>query len=223
MRDRRVGIIGVVALLILSGCSAMQERRWSYCAIAGGVVGAAVGAGTAGGLVNAYEKGRTEAETGAAAGGGAVGGAVIGTLLGHLICDPVEEAPPPPPPPSPPPPPPPPMKKHIELSADAYFDFNKAILKPEGKRRIDEEIVPPMKEHPELRALVEGHTDSIGSEAYNLRLSERRAKAVADYMESQGISTSRITTKGWGKSKPIADNKTKEGRAKNRRVDVTEE
>ena len=212
MRDRRVTAIGLVALLILSGCSAMQERRWSYCAVAGGLVGAAVGAGTAGGLVNAYEKERSQEHTGAAAGGGAV--------IGHLICDPTEEAPPPPPPP---PPPSPPQKKHIELSADSYFDFNKATLKPAGKERIDSEIIPPMKEHSELRALVEGHTDSIGSEAYNLRLSERRANAVADYMESQGISSSRITTKGWGKSKPVADNRTKEGRAKNRRVEITEE
>ena len=222
MRDRRVTAIGLVALLILSGCSAMQERRWSYCAVAGGLVGAAVGAGTAGGLVNAYEKERSQEHTGAAAGGGAVVGAGLGTIIGHLICDPTEEAPPPPPPP-PPPSPPPPQKKHIELSADSYFDFNKATLKPAGKERIDSEIIPPMKEHPELRALVEGHTDSIGSEAYNLRLSERRANAVADYMESQGISSSRITTKGWGKSKPVADNRTKEGRAKNRRVEITEE
>ena len=221
MRDRRVTAIGLVALLILSGCSAMQERRWSYCAVAGGLVGAAVGAGTAGGLVNAYEKERSQEHTGAAAGGGAVVGAGLGTIIGHLICDPTEEAPPPPPPP--PPPPSPPQKKHIELSADSYFDFNKATLKPAGKERIDSEIIPPMKEHPELRALVEGHTDSIGSEAYNLRLSERRANAVADYMESQGISSSRITTKGWGKSKPVADNRTKEGRAKNRRVEITEE
>jgi len=220
MRDRRVTAIGLVALLILSGCSAMQERRWSYCAVAGGLVGAAVGAGTAGGLVNAYEKERSEEHTGAAAGGGAVVGAGLGTIIGHLICDPTEEAPPPPPPP---PPPSPPQKKHIELSADSYFDFNKATLKPAGKERIDSEIIPPMKEHSELRALVEGHTDSIGSEAYNLRLSERRANAVADYMESQGISSSRITTKGWGKSKPVADNRTKEGRAKNRRVEITEE
>ena len=221
MRDRRVTAIGLVALLILSGCSAMQERRWSYCAVAGGLVGAAVGAGTAGGLVNAYEKERSQEHTGAAAGGGAVVGAGLGTIIGHLICDPTEEAPPPPPPP--PPPSPPPQKKHIELSADSYFDFNKATLKPAGKERIDSEIIPPMKEHSELRALVEGHTDSIGSEAYNLRLSERRANAVADYMESQGISSSRITTKGWGKSKPVADNRTKEGRAKNRRVEITEE
>ena len=71
MRDRRVAI-GVVAVLILSGCSAMRERRWSYCAVAGGLAGAAVGAGTAGGLVNAYEKNRSDEHTGAAAGGGAV-------------------------------------------------------------------------------------------------------------------------------------------------------
>ncbi len=58
MRDRRVTAIGLVGLMILTGCSAMQERRWSYCALAGGLVGAAVGAGTAGGLVNAYEGGR---------------------------------------------------------------------------------------------------------------------------------------------------------------------
>jgi OOP family OmpA-OmpF porin len=220
MRDRRVAI-GLVALLILSGCSAMRERRWSYCALAGGLVGAAVGAGTAGGLVNAYEKNRSDEHTGAAAGGGAVVGGAIGTLLGHIICDPTEEAPPPPPPPAPPPPPPAP--KHIELSADTYFDFDKATLKPAGKERIDADVVRPMKEHPELRALVEGHTDSIGSDAYNQRLSERRANAVADYMESKGIATSRITTKGWGKSKPVADNRTKEGRARNRRVEITEE
>src|SRR5207249_550520 len=66
MRDRRVAI-GVVAVLILSGCSAMRERRWSYCAVAGGLAGAAVGAGTAGGLVNAYEKNRSDEHTGAAA------------------------------------------------------------------------------------------------------------------------------------------------------------
>ena len=220
MRDRRVTAIGLVGLMILTGCSAMRERRWSYCALAGGLVGAAVGAGTAGGLVNAYEGGHggSHQETGEAAGAGAVGGAAVGTLLGHLLCDPKEQAPPPPPPP-----PPPPAPKKIELSADAYFDFNKATLKPAGKEKIDAEVVAPMKEHPNLRALVEGHTDSIGSDAYNQRLSERRANAVRDYMVSRGIDAQRIMTKGWGKSKPIASNKTKEGRARNRRVEITEE
>jgi len=220
MRDRRVTAIGLVGLMILTGCRAMRERRWSYCALAGGLVGAAVGAGTAGGLVNAYEGGHggSHQETGEAAVGGAVGGAAVGTLLGHLLCDPKEQAPPPPPPP-----PPPPAPKKIELSADAYFDFDKATLKPAGKEKIDAELVAPMKEHPNLRALVEGHTDSIGSDAYNQRLSERRANAVRDYMVSRGIDAQRITTKGWGKSKPIASNKTKEGRARNRRVEITEE
>ncbi len=221
MGDRRVTAIGLVGFMILTGCSAMQERRWSYCAVAGGLAGAAIGAGTAGGLVNAYEKNRSDEHTGAAAGGGAVVGAAIGTLLGHVICDPTEAAPPPPPPPAPPPPPPAP--KHIELSADTYFDFDKATLKPAGKEKIDAEVVAPMKEHSNLRALVEGHTDSIGSDAYNQRLSERRANAVRDYMVSRGIDAQRITTKGWGKSKPIASNKTKEGRARNRRVEITEE
>ncbi len=222
MRDQRVTAIGLVGLMILTGCSAMHERRWSYCALAGGLAGAAIGAGTAGGLVNAYEGGHggSHQETGAAAGAGAVGGGLLGALLGHVICDPQEEAPPPPPPP--PAPPPPPVKKHIELSADTYFDFNKATLKPAGQEKVDE-VVQTMKQHPEVRATVEGHTDSVGSEAYNQRLSERRANAVRDYLVAHGIDASRITTRGYGKTKPIASNKTAEGRAKNRRVEITEE
>ena len=109
------------------------------------------------------------------------------------------------------------------MSADAYFDFNKAILKPAGKAKLNEEIIPAMKQHPNLRAEVDGYTDSIGSDAYNLKLSERRANAVRDYMVSEGIDASRIMTKGFGKANPVADNKTKEGRAKNRRVEITEE
>ena len=114
------------------------------------------------------------------------------------------------------------MHKKISLAADTYFDFDKATLKPEGKQKIDE-IVRELKANPSIRVLIEGHTDSIGSDAYNQRLSERRAMAVADYMESEGIEASRITTKGWGKTKPVASNKTKEGRAQNRRVEITED
>src|SRR5207237_731906 len=112
--------------------------------------------------------------------------------------------------------------KKISLAADTYFDFDKATLKPEGKQKLAE-VVRELKANPNIRVLVEGHTDSIGSDAYNQRLSERRAKAVADYMESEGITASRITTKGWGKTKPVASNKTKEGRAQNRRVEITED
>jgi OOP family OmpA-OmpF porin len=217
---KSITAVALIGIFGLTGCGAMHERRWGWCAVGGGVVGAAVGAGTAGGLVNAYEKGRTDEETGAAAGAGAVGGGLLGALIGHMLCDPTEEAPPPPPPP--PAPAPPPVHKKISLAADTYFDFNKAVLKPEGKQKVDE-VVSELKANPSIRVLVEGHTDSIGSEAYNQKLSERRAAAVADYMESRGVEASRITTKGWGKTKPVASNKTKEGRAQNRRVEITED
>src|SRR5206468_7281710 len=98
----------------------------------------------------------------------------------------------------------------------------KAVLKPAGKQKVDE-VVREMKANPSVRALVEGFTDSIGSDAYNLKLSERRANAVREYMVDQGIESSRVTTKGWGKAKPVASNKTKEGRAQNRRVEISED
>ena len=217
---RSIVAVGLIGVFGLTGCSEMHERRWGWCAVGGGLVGAVAGAGLAGGLVNTYGNPEHDHEnTGIAAGSGAVGGGLLGALIGHLLCDPVEEAPPPPPPP---PPPPAPVHKKVELQADTYFDFNKATLKPAGKEKIDD-VVREMKANPSVKALVEGHTDSIGSEAYNQKLSERRANAVADYMESQGIDSSRITTKGWGKTKPIASNKTKEGRAQNRRVEITED
>jgi len=102
------------------------------------------------------------------------------------------------------------------------FDFNKSTLKPEGKRMVDD-AVKVMKDKPDLKVSVEGHTDSIGSVAYNQRLSERRANTVRDYMVSQGIDAARITTRGYGKTKPIASNDTAEGRAENRRVEIIPE
>ncbi len=219
MRRTALMALGAMALFAVSGCSAMRERRWGWCAVGGGILGAAVGAGTAGGLVNAYEKRRNDEDTGAAAGAGAVGGAVVGTLLGHLICDPRMETPPPPPVAQlPPPPAPPPGTKMVELHGP-HFDFDRSELKPEGKRRVDEGV-RVMKEHPSMRVSVEGHTDAIGSVAYNQKLSERRAKTVRDYMVSQGIESSRISTEGFGKSRPIASNDTAEGRAQNRRVEI---
>ena len=217
MRFRGVAALVVVGFA-LNGCSAMQERRWSYCAVGGGLLGAAVGAGTAGALVHEYEggDGGSGEETAAAATGAAVGGAVVGTLLGHMICDPQKEAPPLPVAP----PPPAPLPKKISLSADTLFDFDSAKLRPLGKQKV-EELVEGLKENPSVRVLVEGHTCSIGTEKYNQKLSERRANAVRDYMVSLGIGASRITTRGYGESKPIESNNTAAGRAKNRRVDIT--
>jgi OmpA-OmpF porin, OOP family len=120
----------------------------------------------------------------------------------------------------PPPPPPPPAPRKIAELKSAHFDFNKATLKPEGKVALDA-AVQALKAEPNLKANIAGHTDNVGSEAYNLKLSERRANAARDYLVSQGIDAGRITTEGFGKTKPIASNDTAEGRAQNRRVEVT--
>jgi len=225
MRMRGVAIV-LIGVLTLTGCSAMRERRWSYCALGGGLLGAALGGATAGGLAAGYEKRGNPGvkDSGQIAGiglAGAGGGAVLGTLLGHLICDPVEEAPPPAPAAAPPPPPPPPRKPIVTLHGPE-FDFDKSTLKPDGKKLVDE-AVRVMRDNPSMHVSVEGHTDSIGTDQYNQRLSERRAKTVRDYMVSQGIESSRISTVGFGETKPIADNKTAAGRAENRRVEILPE
>src|SRR5205823_12697112 len=111
--------------------------------------------------------------------------------------------------PAPPPSLPPAKGEPLVTLHGPQFDFNKATLKPEGKRMVDHAI-RVMKDKPGMKVSVEGHTDSIGSEAYNQRLSERRAQAVRDYMVAHGIDASRITTRGYGKTKPIASNKTAE-------------
>lgn len=146
---------------------------------------------------------------------------------------PVTPPPPPPPPPkveppkpAPPPPPPPPpappkqvVVQSIALQADALFDYNKHTLKPRGKRSIDEAIAK-MRSMDVETIIATGHTDSRGTDAYNQKLSERRAVAVKNYMVSQGIPAAKITTLGKGESQPVATNNTEEGRQKNRRVDI---
>jgi len=111
---------------------------------------------------------------------------------------------PPPPAPPPPPPPPPPQVQKITLASKALFDFDKAVLKPEGKAAIDSEVISKLSGVQKLElVLVTGHTDPIGSQAYNQKLSERRADAVRDYLVSKGVPKDKIETLGMGKTQPI--------------------
>ncbi len=116
----------------------------------------------------------------------------------------VAPPPPAPPPPPPPPPPPAPQVQKITLASKALFDFDKAVLKPEGKAAIDSEIISKLSGVQKLElVLVTGHTDPIGTQAYNQKLSERRADAVRDYLVSKGVPKDKIETLGMGKTQPI--------------------
>lgn len=106
---------------------------------------------------------------------------------------------------------------HIALYIN--FDTGKSTIKPESKLII-EQIVQMMKSNPELKISVEGHTDNVGAPKSNKTLSDDRAKAVVLAIVAQGIDTKRLSALGHGQDKPIADNKTEEGRAKNRRVEL---
>jgi len=131
-------------------------------------------------------------------------------------------APPPPPPPAPKPPPPPPpapTSEKVTFAAEALFDFDKSVVKPEGRARLDD-LVGKIKGITLEVVIAVGHTDAIGTDAYNQRLSVRRAEAVKAYLVSKGIPANRIYTEGKGKKQPVADNRTAAGRAKNRRVEV---
>ncbi|MBE0624978.1 MAG: OmpA family protein, partial [Burkholderiales bacterium] len=112
-----------------------------------------------------------------------------------------------------------PVKEKVTMAADTHFDFDKAVLKPEGKSKLDD-LVGKLKAVNLEVVIAIGHTDSIGSNAYNQKLSLRRAGAVKAYLVSKGIEANRIYTEGKGETQPVADNKTKEGRAKNRRVEI---
>jgi OOP family OmpA-OmpF porin len=103
--------------------------------------------------------------------------------------------------------------------ADVNFDFDKAVLRPTADAKIDE-AVAYMKSHDVDNFELRGYTDSIGTDAYNLKLSQRRADAVRNAMIKKGAPADKIVAKGYGESNPIASNKTKEGRAQNRRVEM---
>jgi OOP family OmpA-OmpF porin len=128
------------------------------------------------------------------------------------LCQPPRVEPPPPPAPKPEP--------ALPTSLPSgYFDFDESTLLPEARAKLDN-VAAFMKDYPEVMVEIQGHTDSIGSEAYNMKLGQERAQAAANYLEAQGISASRMRTVSFGETRPIAPNDTREGRAQNRRVDL---
>ena len=202
--------------LAMAGCGGQKIKPGDVlCPIVGGAAGA--------GIIAA---GADTDETAALA-----GGAVLGAAIGYLICHenekpaptpapvapaPVAKAPPPPPPP---PPPAPAVGSKIVSLEGTHFDFNKATLTAAGTAKLDE-AATVLAENPSVTVNVDGHTDSVGSDAYNQGLSERRAKAVVDYLVAKGVDAARLSPTGYGESKPVATNDTAEGRALNRRVEL---
>jgi outer membrane protein OmpA-like peptidoglycan-associated protein len=134
------------------------------------------------------------------------------TVSGTAICLPV----PPPPPPSPLPPP---VARQKMVLRGVHFDFNKATIRSVDEAVL-EEVAETMKANPGKAVHVNGYTDAIGSEDYNLKLSQRRALAVAAYLENHGVPSTRLIPQGLGKTNFMATNGTPEGRAQNRRVEL---
>ena len=205
MSIKRTALPLLLVSTLLTGCAGLQKSDWPTCALVGGVGGAGLGS----------------IESSAWAGWGAL----IGGVLGASYCwvhgegEKVVEAPPPAPAPEPAPAPLP--KEETIVVRDLHFAFDSSKIDNRDKDKLDT-IATRLKEEASTTTLdISGHTDSVGTDAYNQKLSERRAHAVADYLVDAGVSASSIkSVEGYGESKPVADNKTKEGRAENRRVEI---
>jgi outer membrane protein OmpA-like peptidoglycan-associated protein len=224
-------IVSAALTLLISGCTNMTYRQ--QAALKGAAAGTIIGGGIGGGVA-ATQDGENRFAIGGPV--GATTGAIIGGLLGYWLAEepkPPPAAPPPPPPPPPPPakpkpptppppPPPPPPAPKVERTIildDVLFDFDKSTIKPEAAQILDR-LVAFMNENKGSKVALSGFTDNIGTEAYNMGLSNRRWMSVRDYVVKKGVDGGRVSGQGFGESKPIADNKTAEGRAKNRRVEI---
>lgn len=215
---------------VLTGCAGLQKTDWPMCAAVGGVTGAALGA---------IESGSLAAGVGAAAAG--VGAAYCwvhgdGDEDGDGVPDSRDKCPGTPkgtpvdangcPPPAPVPMPvaaePAPLpKEETIVIRNVHFEFDKATLTAADRAQLDTVATRLKTEATTARLSVSGHTDSVGRDAYNQRLSEQRAKAVTDYLVSSGVPrASVISVKGMGEAQPVADNNTADGRAMNRRTEI---
>jgi outer membrane protein OmpA-like peptidoglycan-associated protein len=201
-RKARMSVVWLAALSMISGCTGTGMSEKEQCMLLGAGAGVLVGGGAAAGTVAVH--GHRNQYTWAVP-AGVVGGALIGGLAGYLLC------------PSPPPPPPPPPEKIILRGV--HFDFDKYNIRPQDAAVLDE-AAEILKSHPNITVNVNGYCDAIGTVRYNLKLSERRAEAVVKYLVDHGIAESRLIPHGYGKTNFVATNKTAEGRAQNRRVEL---
>lgn len=219
-------LLGSALVLGLSGCATDFQRggeraggtatastgnAWYQqpvvCGIAGGLIGGSIGYATSG---------SSDEEEGTAL------GAVAGSAVGALLCadrtpEPVAE---PEPMPEPEPEPAPVTEfEPVTLDSEVTFAFDSEEIRPGAHQTLDQ-VATTLRENPNLRVRIEGHTDSVGSAQYNEGLSQRRADSVRDFLASRGIAENRMTTRGFGEERPVATNETDEGRAQNRRVEI---
>jgi OOP family OmpA-OmpF porin len=212
---RRKLLAATICSVFVTALGCASPPSPGVCAAIGGVLGG--GGGVAVGASTPDHNSDEQAIYGGA-------GAILGASTGYLICRAMqkEEAPPPPPPPpapkAAPAPPPEPVEERIVLRG-VNFDFDKSEIRPDAAVILDE-AASILNANPGRSVSVAGHTDSVGTDAYNQGLSERRAASVKDYLVGKGVDASRLSTSGYGESNPIASNDTADGRALNRRVEL---
>ncbi len=239
MKARWLLVLSLVSTTALQGCGFTRkfiDKPWgkgtyipaAICAVVGGGAGAGIQEARRGtstvavtGQPGLYKKEKDDAEYWKGALIGAAAGAVLCGLAGHYFIDPDHEPPPPPPPPPPTPSPenlPAPSSRRLVLRG-VNFDYNKSDIRPDSRPVLDE-AAEVLSTHPTVRISVEGHTDWTGSDAYNEKLSVRRAEAVFRYLANKGVTPERMEVIGYGETRPVADNETEIGRAQNRRVEL---
>ncbi|MGH7651660.1 MAG: OmpA family protein [Gemmatimonadaceae bacterium] len=196
--------LSLAGTVVLGGCASMSQKQ------RGAVIGATAGA-VAGGVIGN--------QTGSTARGAIIGAAVggaAGAIIGHQMDQQAKE-----------------LQQNINgatvervgegievtFASGILYPFNSTEILPAGKTNL-QELASSLEKYPNSDILIVGHTDSVGTDAYNLDLSQRRALAASAYLQSLGVPASRLQTAGKGESEPVQPNDTEEGRARNRRVEI---